>query len=125
MTLTGTLFELRQQAGAIAEVTEYRNAIGWTIFQSDERWLYVTHPELGTVCPKCSLYGGHVFNGDQIPVKFEHKTYDPFTPFMARPRTHQPDLSQFFDEECHCDLIWQDALDCLERRLHREKEEAI
>ncbi len=106
-------------------VIDNRNAVGWLVFQADETWRYITHPELGTVCPLCGSFDGTTMAGNQIPVKFPYHTYNSSTPFVARPRTHQPDLSQFFEEECHCDLIWLHPLDTLEKRLHTEKEEVL
>ena len=99
--------------------------MGWLVFQADETWQYVTRPELGAVCPLCGGLDGVTIPGDQVPIRFPYYTYNPATPFVARPRTHQPDLSQFFHEECHCDLIWLDPLETLEKRLHAEKETVL
>lgn len=125
LTLIGSLEELQEGTLAVMRVIDNRNAIGWSVFQADETWQYVIHPEEGTVCPLCGSFSNMRIIGDQIPIKFPYYTYDPSTPFMARPRTHQPDISQFFNEECHCDLIWLNPLETLERRLHAEKEAVL
>lgn len=125
LVLMGSLEEIRGKTQAVMNIIDRYNATGWLVFQADETWQYVIHPEIGTVCPLCKSFSEMRITGTQIPIQFPYYTYDPSSPFMARPRTHQPDLSQFFDEECHCDLIWLDPLETLEKRLHAEKEAVI
>ena len=126
LLIQGSLEEIQRQVLAVAAVVDNRKSTGWPALQADEMWRYIVHPELGTVCPKCSTYSGQEFNGKQIPIEFPYYTYNPSTNIhLIRPRTHQPDLSQYFYEECHCDLIWENAAKVLEKRLHAEKEAVL
>lgn len=124
LVIQGLLETVRQKVQWVLDIITRRSAEGFAVFQSDEEWQYVTHPELGRVCPLCNSYDGTIFSGDQIPIMFQYYTYNNTTPFVARPRTHQPDLSQYFYEECHCDLIWLNPSETLKERLHEELEVA-
>jgi len=127
ITVRGKLDEVRERLAAISGVINYRKTVGWAILQSDEDWLYVTHPELAVtdVCDVCKSHEGRVFSGDEVLSTFPYYYYSPLAPFLIYPRTHMPDLSKFANEPCHCEMTWLNALETIERRLHLEKQAAV
>jgi len=120
--LRGPLEVLREQAFVISEIVKNRSFEGFAVFQADEIWLYETEMD-NRVCPICEAFGAQqTFKGDAIPTVFPDYDYIPLAePFVVYPRVHQHDLSKFFYAPCRCRLIWQNPLDCLEKRLHEEK----
>jgi len=122
IVLRGSLEVLREQALVISEIVKNRSFEGFAVFQADEIWLYETELD-DRVCPVCEAFGTQqIFRGDAIPIVFPDYDYFPSAePFVVYPRVHQRDLSKFFYAPCRCRLIWQNPLECLERRLHDEK----
>lgn len=125
LVIRGILSSIRQRVAVLIHIITRREVTGFAVFQYDEDWQYITHPEQGTVCPQCEGYSGSIFAGDQIPIEFPYYTYVQSNPHEARPRTHQPDISQYFGEECHCDLIWLNPNQALRQRLHDEMEAVL
>lgn len=127
IVLRGTLETLWSDSLNISEVLRRRVSEGWPVFQSDEIWLYFTHPEKsrkGKVCPTCEDYSGDEFKGDKIPSEFPCAVF--VNPRFIKPRVHERDgLENFFYEPCHCTLEWQNSAECVENRLHAEKLEAV
>ena len=122
LVIRGFLTEIRRRVETLISIVMRRESTGYAVFQSDEEWQFITHPEQGTVCPQCEGHSGFIFTGDQIPTEFPYFTYVSSDPYLARPRVHQPDLSQYFGEECHCDLIWLNPNLVLRQRLYDEME---
>lgn len=114
---------------AIELVTSGRRKDGWLIFQPDERWRYITHPErskTGVVCPICQNFSkqqGSIYGGEQVPELFPDYTRSPANPFLVEPNVHvtYPDMLG----PCVCELIWVEPIKCLEIRLHAEKEDSM
>jgi len=123
LTVSGNLEGLKVRFDRIKAIIDHRKVVGYPIFHSSERWLYVTHPERGEVCPVCTQYDQQVFNGDSVKATFPYALYDGF--YVAYPRTHQPDLSKFMGVECNCELELLNAAEAFEVQMHREKLEAI
>lgn len=119
LVVGGTLQEIEDKLLRIKAVIDSRKTTGWPLFQAGERWLYVTSPELGRVCPVCQSHSGEVLDGESVRVAFPYA--EMIEKYVASPRTHMPDLSKFFDEPCHCKLILQNPAEVMEMRLHEEK----
>ena len=122
LVVRGFLTGIRRRVEALINIIIRREETGYAVFQYDEEWEFITHPEQGTVCPQCEGHSGTIFRGDQIPIEFPYYTYVSSNPHWARPRVHQPDLSQYFGEECHCDLMLLNPNQVIRQRLHDEME---
>lgn len=122
LVLSGSLEAIREQAVAISKVVRRRASDGWPAFQPDEVWFYETEMD-DRVCPVCEAFGRqHTFSGNSIPTVFpDYDLHARARGFIVYPRVHQRDPSKFFYAPCRCRLIWQNPLECLERRLHEEK----
>jgi len=120
MIIRGSLEAVQQQALTVSKTVRLRAAEGWPAFQADEVWIYETMEDL-RVCPVCAAFGrDRTFRGDTIPTFFPDYNLDASN-YTVYPRVHARDPSRFFNAPCRCILTWQNPLECLERRLHKEK----
>lgn len=125
--MSGNLAGLKVRFDRIKAIIDHRKAVGYPIFHSSERWLYVIHPERGVsgeVCPVCLAHADKgVFTGEEVKNTFPYVVYA--GDYLAYPKSHQPDLSLFMGVECNCELELQNAAEAFEIQLHHEKMEAI
>jgi len=122
--ISGSLESVKTQALAVSKVVQIRAAEGWPAFQSDEVWIYKTEMD-NRVCPICAAWGREkTFSGDKIPIFFPDYDLDARN-FIVYPRVHAHDPARFFNAPCRCKMTWQNPLECLERRLHKEKMSVI
>ncbi len=119
LLIIGTADEVIESLRNIQAVVESRNATGWEILHPSEEWEFIVDPVAGEVCPLCTGYSGMIFSGDMIAVVFPY--YEYLGGLLILPRTHMPDLSEFMNEPCHCELRWMNMLESIEGRLHEEK----
>jgi len=127
LRITGNLEGATVRLERIKRIIDHRKMVGYPIFHSSERWLYVTHPERGVsgeVCPVCLTHAEKgSFTGDEVKATFPYVVYA--GDYIAYPKSHQPDLSLFMGVECNCELELQNPVEAFETQLHREKLEAI
>jgi len=121
--ITGNLEGVTVRLERIKKIIDHRNEVSYPLFHVSEKWKYFTRPDRGKVCPVCAQYGMDTFNGEELKATFPHAEY--VGGGLVRPRTHQPDLSQFMDVECNCEMKLMNALEAFETQLHREKMLAI
>jgi len=121
LVVAGTVEEVGDKLTRIWSLIQRRKGVGWPLFQSGEKWLYVTRPDLGHVCPVCMSHDGVVFDGEEVPRTFPYKYLWITSPYITLPRTHMPDLSKFADTPCRCELHLQNPAEVMEMRLHEEK----
>ena len=122
LIVAGTVEEVGDKLTRIWALIQRRKGVGWPLFQSGEKWLYVTRPDLGHVCPICEAHGKQgIFDGEEVAKTFEHKELWTTNPYVAIPRTHMPDPSKFANTLCRCELHLQNPAEVMEMRLHEEK----
>lgn len=119
LVIEGTLDEVESTLLKIKNIIDNRKTVGWPLFQRGEKWLYITRPDLGSVCPICMSYEGVVFDGEKVPSTFPYK--EVVAPYTVKPRTHMPNLEDFMNEPCHCEMILQNPAEVMEMRMHEEK----
>ena len=123
ISLVGSVERVRDSLANIKDVIEYRKSAGWSILHYTEEWLYITFPDRGMVCPVCEGYEGRIFAGDEVAAEFPFHVYG--GEGTIYPHTHEPDLSQFADTPCHCEMHIQNPAESIEKRLHEEKLAAV
>ena len=114
--LVGTLEELYPILTNILRVIENRAALGYRLLlDSIEAWEYKTRDD-GRVCPICKPMHDWIFSGDIVRDNF------PNLEFLGRgiifPDTHR---GTEITADCRCELIFLNAAQVIEERLHREK----
>lgn len=119
LEITGTIEDTLASLENVKVVIDGRKATGWEVGHISEQWLYVTFPSRGRVCPVCESYGGRIFSGDEIAAEFPF--YEYIGGIIILPHTHMPDLSDFMNEPCHCEMHLQNLAESIEERLHEEK----
>ena len=125
VTVSGSFANIRNKLLAISATVKHRKHSGWSPFQSDETWLYITHPEasISGVCPVCGGFEARgEFMGDEIPYDFPtREQIDPL--HYVHPRVHQHHTE--LEGMCHCELMWIDPIGTLRARLEDEIREVI
>ena len=123
LTLDGLLDEVSSKLRSVQSVIDQKKTTGYQLSHSSAKWKYFTNPDPGEVCPICLKHDQVIFNGDQVKLSFPYAEY--VGDFVTRPRTHQPDLSQYADEPCHCDMILLNPAEAFEIQLHDDKEAVL
>ena len=122
----GNILEVRKEIKTLLAITTHRKYNGWPAYQEDEEWSYHAFPD-DRVCPVCKEY--HyitTFSGPDISHNFpDNFPLDP-SDTMKRQRAAEvhvtnPDLRG----DCRCIIRWQDPVNTLAERLHREMEDAL
>ena len=121
LIIEGTLDEIERTLLAIEDIIDNRKTVGWSLFQRGEKWLYITHPDLGRVCPVCKGYEGLIFDGEMVAGTFPYK--EVIALYTVWPRTHlnQEAINLSIIGPCHCEMILQNPAEVMEMRLHEEK----
>lgn len=125
IVISGTFEAMQQQLLTIYAIALHRKHNGWLPYQSDEEWLYVTHPERSVegVCPVCQGFEAtETFMGNEIPTNFP--TAEQIDPIhYIHPRVHE--AHRELRGQCRCELLWFNPREVLVERLTREIEEAV
>ena len=125
IVIRGSFEEIRQQLLAIYAIALHRKYNGWPPYQSDEEWIYVTHPERSVegVCPICQGFEAtETFMGDEIPGNFPTaEQIDPIHHIYPNVHEAYPEMRGV----CHCELLWFNPREVIVERLIREIEGAI
>ncbi len=128
LVVSGTILEVEAKLLAIQDIIDRRKTQGWPLFQKGERWLYLTRPDLGMVCPVCGpFHGKDDLDGEEVTRLFPQRELVSQRTlageYIASPRTHttQDAINRQIEGPCHCDLILQNAAEVMEMRLHEDK----
>lgn len=127
LVVEGTILEVEEKLLAIQDIIDRRKVAGWPLFQAGEKWLYVTRPDLGMVCPVCEPFHGSTLDGEEVTQHFPQRELvsqrSLAGEYIGSPRTHQTQdaINRQIVGPCHCDLILQNAAEVVEMRLHEEK----
>jgi len=110
----GTVKEVEAKLAAISAVIKHRKMVGWSLFQDDEEWTYITRGD-ARVCNICwEIESKGRIVGSEIPSRFPF--YEVISYGEVHPHTH---------EDCRCRIIWERIGETIEQRLHLEKLAAI
>ena len=127
LVVEGTIDEVETKLLAIQDIIDKRKVAGWSLFQKGEKWLYVTRPDLGEVCPVCDPFHGRELDGEEVTQLFPQRELvsqrSLIGEYIASPRTHQTQdaINQQIVGPCHCDIVLQNAAEVMEMRLHEDK----
>lgn len=130
--IRGSLDYLQLNLVRIHQVVMHRKTGGWPIFQADETWMYETAGD-DRVCPFCRGFeADNPWRGNEIPHFFPRLFYEGSrmggtytTDVIVRPNVHEMEEYSFLKGECRCKIRLLNAAETLERRLHKEKSEAM
>lgn len=125
IVIRGPLSFIRSRVLALSATIKRRKYSGWLPFQSDETWLYITHPErsIEGVCPVCQGFEAREeFIGSEIPGTFPDKEQtDPLHQVLPHVHLNRPELRG----QCRCELLWLNPREVLVERLNREMIDAV
>ena len=126
MVLSGSLKTIQRKAHAVLAVVRQRSAVGWSIFQADEEWIYRTVGD-ARVCPFCRGFeDDNPWRGSEIPHFFPRLFYEGAgADLIVRPNVHENPELRFLRGQCRCTLKMIHVAETMERRLHEEKLKVI
>ena len=123
LVISGNLKEVLAQLRRIKQAITYRVSVGYTKFQHDEEWQYITAQDervcQGSNLPwtACGPLHGNVYRGDYLVSDFQH--YVSVGTKEVEVNNHQP-----FNDTCRCKAKWLNSHEVVVERLHREIENA-
>ncbi len=123
-----SLEDLKRKIMKVKNYAEWRNSIGFPLYQTDEEWTYSTQPgrDEGDVCPYCLDHASTpVYNGYDLQAMFpsRKRIVDNGGLQVVWPNVHEehPDAKGV----CHCALTWLHPMETVAERAKRDIEELI
>ena len=123
--IVGTLERILGGLDRIAAIVRARKNDGWSLFRSDETWVYHTAedaPEL--TCPIC-LEFARDFSFDGEEVRSEFPAREVIEPIVTRPNVHEDPQYHWLKGRCRCTIIFDDHVQTLRARLADEMREVL
>lgn len=122
--IQGSLIEVLSKMRRIKQVITYRVSVGYTRFQHDEEWQYLTAQDERVCKPSptlpwtaCGPLHGDIYRGDYLVDDFKFYVSDGTK--KIRVNNHLP-----FKDNCRCEAKWVNVHEVLVERLYREMENA-
>lgn len=123
--ITGTLERILGGLDRIAAIVRFRKNDGWSLFRSDETWVYHTatdEPE--RTCDICLEFArDYDFDGEKVRTEFPAR--EVIEPTVTRPNVHEDPQYHWLRGRCRCTIIFDDHVQTLTSRLADEMREVL
>ena len=117
--------DLYESLKRVAALIRGRKDDGWTLFRSDETWVYHTatdDPDL--TCDVCLGFAKDTdFDGEQVRNDFPAR--EVIEPIVTRPNVHEDPQYHWLRGRCRCTIIFDDHVQTLTSRLANEMREVL
>jgi len=123
--IVATLERLLPALERIHAIVRARKNDGWSLFRSDETWVYHTaedEPEL--TCDVClRLARNYKYDGEQVRTEFPAR--EVIEPTVTRPNVHEDPQYYWLRGRCRCIMYFDDHVQTLRARLADEMRRVI
>ena len=113
------LQDLYESLKRVAALIRGRKDDGWTLFRSDETWVYHTATyETDLTCDVCLKFARNDYDGERVRTDFPAREVT--DPIEVRPNVHEDPQYYWLRGRCRCTLKFDKHVETLTTRLADE-----